>query len=89
MFVIAAKDNMRALQAQLRIARLLDGRGYRNELPVLAPSWLNLPCALKAGFGNGKRTSGHRPLCRATGAAVRPLVSYHARHRTTRTRGGR
>ena len=28
----------------------------RRLRPLVAPSWLNLPCALKAAIGNGKRT---------------------------------
>jgi hypothetical protein len=34
-----------------------EGLSLRRTSPVMALSWLNLPCALKAAIGIGKRTS--------------------------------
>ena len=45
-----------------------------SRCPVMALSWLSLPCALKAAIGKGKRTLGvPRQSAARRGAAARPV----------------
>ena len=52
----------------------------RERFSAMALSWLNLPRALKAAIGNGKRTLGHpASLARAGGPRQGPAASAFAR----------